>query len=363
MPRVFEIVIVPIMNDMVFAMARITFQFDPCDDLARTTRFSGRAMRSTFALLMLCAIDAFAQSGPILVGLGYRPPATIFVAPRQIIRFDIVGLKTVLPFDTSTATRELRAVSLPLPEVLARISLTLRQRFFMAGLQVGETSVKLPMIAIRQLAMCADNSTSQACIRSTITAQIPFDLSFLGIGTFPTDITISEAGVDSPPFGVGAVSDAIHVVTTCDQEGTSCDSIVAHPDGSRVTPDSPANPGEVVVVYAWGLGSTTPAAQTGAPAPAPAPVLGPPGPGSDVVVGFDFRSNAGPSNPTSMTSHVPVYLTPGQVGLYQINVQLPDSFPNVEGCSNITGVSSNLTINFRRSASFDGAGLCVKSAL
>ena len=173
MPRVFEIVIVPIMNDMVFAMARITFQFDPCDDLARTTRFSGRAMRSTFALLMLCAIDAFAQSGPILVGLGYRPPATIFVAPRQIIRFDIVGLKTVLPFDTSTATRELRAVSLPLPEVLAGISLTLRQRFFMAGLQVGETSVKLPMIAIRQLAMCADNSTSPACIRSTITAQFP----------------------------------------------------------------------------------------------------------------------------------------------------------------------------------------------
>ena len=298
-----------------------------------------------------------------MVGLGYRPPATIFVAPGQIIRLDIVGLKTVLPFDTSTATRELRAVSLPLPEVLAGISLTLRQRFFMAGLQVGETSVKLPMIAIRQLAMCADNSTSPACIRSTITAQIPFDLSFLGIGTFPTDITISEAGVDSPPFGVGAVSDAIHVVTTCDQEGTSCDSIVAHPDGSRVTPDSPANPGEVVVVYAWGLGSTTPAVQTGAPTPAPAPALGPPGPGSDVVVGFDFRSNAGPSNPTSMTSHVPVYLTPGQVGLYQINVQLPDSFPNVERCSNITGVSSNLTINFRRSASFDGAGLCVKSAL
>jgi len=353
------------MNDIVFAMTRITFQFDPCYDLVRTTRFSGRAALSMFTLLVVCAIDAFAQSGPVLVGLGYRPPATIFVAPGQVIRLDIVGMKTVLPMDTSTGTREVRAVSLPLSDALAGISLTLRQRVFTAHVQVGESSVKLPMIAIQQLTQCADNSTSPPCIRSTITAQIPFDLPFLEIGTPPaTDIVISEGGVDSPPFVVEAVSDAIHVVTMCDQGESSCDSIVAHPDGSRVTRDSPANPGEVVVVYAWGLGSTTPAVQTGAPTPAPAPVLGPPGPpGSDVVVGFDFRSNAGPSDPTSITSRAPVYLTPGQVGLYQINVQLPDSFPRVEGCSNVTGVWSNLTINLRRPASFDGARLCVKSAL
>ena len=66
-----------------------------------------------------------------------------------------------------------------------------------------------------------------------------------------------------------------------------------------------------------------------------------------------------------------VGLTPGQVGLYQINVKLPDTFPPVDPCTTasvITGTAgtlsnvalSNLTISFGGVSSFDGAAICVQ---
>jgi len=316
-------------------------------------------------LLLLCAVHGLAQTSPILVGLGYHPASVIMVAPGQIIRLDIAAPRTVLPLNPATNTREVRATSVPLPDSLAGVSVTLRQTFYVDHAQTGQSSFKLPLIAIEQWSVCSDlGSNSPECFRSTITAQVPFELSFLTAASSPpTDIVISDGGVDSPAFVVGAVSDAIHFVTTCDRGESGCASIVAHADGSLITPESPARQGEVVVIYAWGLGSTSPAVKTGELTPAPAPVLGPPGPPGDIVVEFDFRPNAGPSNPESIASTATAYLTPGQVGLYQINVQLPSSFPHAEGCSGITGVFSNLTINIRRSASFDGAAICVQPVL
>jgi uncharacterized protein (TIGR03437 family) len=43
----------------------------------------------------------------------------------------------------------------------------------------------------------------------------------------------------------------------------ACTSIVTHADGTLVSADSPAKSGETVVVYAFGLGQTTPAVKTG----------------------------------------------------------------------------------------------------
>jgi hypothetical protein len=75
-----------------------------------------------------------------------------------------------------------------------------------------------------------------------------------------------------------------------------------------------------------------------------------------------------------------VGLTPNQIGLYQINIQLPNRFPAIESCtvpSVCTGnpiycggqIQSNLTINIGginstgdgSLASFDGAPICVKA--
>jgi hypothetical protein len=167
--------------------------------------------------------------------------------------------------------------------------------------------------------------------------------------------------------------------------------VVTHADGTLVTADAPGKAGEVLVIYAFGLGQTTPAVKTGSATPTPAPVLDPAsrlGSGRTLELQYDFRPNAEPSRPFNVLTGVisptpptapvillaPVFvgLTPGQVGLYQINVQLPSAFPAaVLPCTTLavgTGnpayppafVQSNLTIDIGGVSSFDGAPICVQ---
>ncbi|PYT12496.1 MAG: hypothetical protein DMG59_23250, partial [Acidobacteria bacterium] len=60
-------------------------------------------------------------------------------------------------------------------------------------------------------------------------------------------------------------------------------------------------------------------------------------------------------------------LTPGQVGLYQINVRIPNPLPVLGSCSvgaqlgfPYNTVLSNLTIDLGGVSSFDGAAICVQ---
>ena len=175
-------------------------------------------------------------------------------------------------------------------------------------------------------------------------------------------MVISEGGANSQAFVIGVVFDKIHIITTCDKDQRSdgtCPAIVAHADGTQVSADSPAQPGETVVVYAWGAGNTSPRVKTGVAGPVPAPVVNLPG-YSGLLVGFDFAPNAGPSRPYYPTAvSVPGYLAPGFVGLYQINVQLPAQFPPVPACDD-GNVFSNLTISVAGPYTFDGAAICVR---
>ena len=79
-------------------------------------------------------------------------------------------------------------------------------------------------------------------------------------------------------------------------------------------------------------------------------------------VRFDFTVDAAPSETfDTQLPTIPAYLTPGQVGLYQINVQLPKSFPQVPPCSTTDAtVRSNLTIDLNGGFSYDGAPICVQ---
>jgi hypothetical protein len=95
-----------------------------------------------------------------------------------------------------------------------------------------------------------------------------------------------------------------------------------------------------------------------------------------VDIQFDFRPNAMPSHPfvdpriAAPVVPGPIFagLTPGQVGLYQINVRIPDSLPRIPACTGvapsplISYVQSNLTIDIGgvSSLDFDGAAICVQ---
>jgi hypothetical protein len=121
------------------------------------------------------------------------------------------------------------------------------------------------------------------------------------------------------------------------------------------------------------MGRTVPAVKTGDATPVPAPALGGPPPlgARTVDIQFDFRPNATPSHPYISPSSSPptpifVGLTPGQVGLYQINVKLLDNLPPIPACTGIAPsplisyVQTNLTIDIGGIDSFDGAAICVQ---
>jgi uncharacterized protein (TIGR03437 family) len=103
-------------------------------------------------------------------------------------------------------------------------------------------------------------------------------------------------------------------------------------DGSLVTSSSPAKPGEYLVMYLVGLGATNPSVASGAATPAsplhPATIQ------PTVTVG-------------SQTSTVLFAgLTPGFVGLYQIDFQVPTGATSGDLVVNVTqnGVAANPTL-------------------
>jgi uncharacterized protein (TIGR03437 family) len=294
---------------------------------------------------------AFGQSGPTLVGSAYSLPPTVAVAPGQIVTLQVTGLKTIL-------TNPVRASQTPLPTVLAGISLTLNQ-----ATRLGVASMPIPLISIQQTNRCDSSAATADCMVTSITGQIPFEISVVPLSGSPqTDITISENGTSSKGFAVNPSVSNIHVVTGCGSIVASC---VTHADGSLVTAASPAQPGEVVVIYAYGLGQTNPAVPTGQPTPTSAPVVT-----NHIYLQFDFSPNAGPKFPSANPLQPPVNLpefaglTPGEVGLYQINVKLPDTFPAVQSCARPTAfwsVLSNLTIEISDNyGSYDAAPICVQ---
>ena len=129
-----------------------------------------------------------------------------------------------------------------------------------------------------------------------------------------------------------------------------------------MTAASPARGEEQIVLYAYGLGLTTPFAATGRSAKEPLPTRG------SFTISFDPRQSALASRPQSgdaLKAAAFVGLTPSYTGLYQINVTVPDLPPGSLSCypdSLVNGsrIDSNLTINVGGPASFDGVGICVK---
>jgi hypothetical protein len=305
----------------------------------------------------LALYEGIAQNGgPALVGAGYGLPPSVSLAPGQIVTFWVSGLNA-LP------ASPIQATVIPLPVELSGISLTLTQTTNPKGFPAG--SFPVPLISVAQTNNCSDPSaTGPSCLLTDITVQIPFEL-VVDPFTMPpfTTLTISQNGVASQTFNVGTSHDSIHVLTTC---GTGSSPCVTHPDGTLISANSPAAAGEVLTIWAVGLGigigEPTPA--TGQVTPTPAPTV------NDISVYLDFHPNASvtrPDYPRPASALTPPYfagLTPGQIGLYQVNVQLPASLPQLSPCgsgANYEPVYSNLTITVSSAYfSFDGAPICVQ---
>lgn len=142
-----------------------------------------------------------------------------------------------------------------------------------------------------------------------INFQVPYETP---VGK-PVQVVVISNGVSSLPIEVTFFANAPAIFgyyRTADE----FDPIVNHLDGTLVTPDSPAKAGEVLTLYATGAGVLKNAPQDGQPAPA-APGLA-----------------TTPVNPTVTVGKVAATvmfsgLTPGLVGVWQINVQLPDALP------------------------------------
>jgi uncharacterized protein (TIGR03437 family) len=148
-----------------------------------------------------------------------------------------------------------------------------------------------------------------------INAEVPIDL----IPGNQYEIQVSVNGALTAPGSIQIVSAAPGIAAAASGE-----IIAQHAaDYSLISDTSPAQPGEFIVLYLVGLGATDNASPLSHPLVAPILTL-----------------NGG---------QVPVYfagLTPGEVGLYQIDVQIPADAPNGDLTLSVSqaGASSNLAI-------------------
>ena len=295
---------------------------------------------------------AFGQSGNgiMAVSAGYTEPRPdILAAPGQVVTLFVSGIAGRFP-------QPLTATTTPWPTMLGGISILLKQ-------SIAPQTVAVPILAVQQFSSCP---SSRSCgVFTGISIQIPFEAAPLP--TAPTApggaiLIVSEHGNTEGIVEIFTLYDNIHTLygacdTTARFLNKPCQWIVTHADGTLVSQSNPAKESEVLVMYAYGLGRTVPPVNTGEVTPVAAPVES-----GTILVGFDFKSNAEPTRVVSTdgTATRPLFagLTPGFVGLYQINFRLP-SFPaRIQPCGAV--ILSNLTVNIAGPRSFHGAGICVE---
>jgi uncharacterized protein (TIGR03437 family) len=113
-------------------------------------------------------------------------------------------------------------------------------------------------------------------------------------------------------------------------------------------------------MYASGLGFPRPltspsALKTGDVTPTPAPTVA-------AALSYDYRVNASPSKAQIAASDPYIRfagMSPGSVGLYNVNFVVPPPSGALAECDDLS-VSSNLTVTLIATTSFDGASICVK---
>jgi uncharacterized protein (TIGR03437 family) len=196
------------------------------------------------------------------------------------------------------AAGAMTASSLPLPTVLGNTSVTFN-------------NVAAPLFSV---------SNTQ------IYAQAPYSLA----AGSPASIQVSQGGAASAAQAVtvAAVSPGIFMVN----QATNAGAVLHAADYSLVTSNSPAQPGEYLLIYCTGLGAVVTPVASGAMAPSAPP---------DQTINTPTVSIGGLLAIVSYSG-----LAPGFVGLYQVNVQAPLNLPAGNQSLQITtlGVTSNIVM-------------------
>jgi uncharacterized protein (TIGR03437 family) len=272
-----------------------------------------------------------AQNKAAIVGSGASNPVPFSVAPGEITTIFAVSLSPPAPLPAT-------AQSVPLLTTLAGIS---------ASIPLSSDSLAVPIISVFTVPTCSTQVSPPCSTLTGIRLQIPFGIPVSSPGTLnatvPVHLVVSDQAGNSTAVDIGpAAPDDIHVL------------VVTHADGSLVSKAAPAKAGEVLVAYAVGLGLTNPQVGTGQATSSPAPRTI-----ASFAINYAFSPNAAPSRGLiSTSSPTPLFtgLSPGSVGLYQLNFILPSPPAGTPACD---GVDSNLTVTFVGQSSFDGAPICV----
>jgi uncharacterized protein (TIGR03437 family) len=205
------------------------------------------------------------------------------IGKTPICRFGFTALTpgSILPIRGSGMASFSEAAATPLPSRLGGISVT-------------ADGSPLPLLCVSP---------------AEIWFQVPFDLATGSTATVEVEHT---------SIFTGCAGGAVRVVDRAPYFLGTAGMTVAHGDFSGlVTAQSPAKPGEVVTVWAVGLGAVTPEMRTGIPTPAY--------PEFRLAKPFECRVGYPPAGPPL---EVPFAgLAPGMIGVYQVNGRMPDAAP------------------------------------
>jgi uncharacterized protein (TIGR03437 family) len=164
-------------------------------------------------------------------------------------------------------------------------------------------SLPLPTVlgsSVASVTACGKNIPLFALFPGQINAQVPWECP--STGTSPFTVTANGQTSASQALMMVAASPGIFWLSSAGTAGA-----ILHANNTLVSPASPAQGGETVVVYCTGLGATIPSFATGSAAV-----------GSNTTVNPVTASIGGVAAVVTYSG-----MTDGLVGLYQVNVVIP----------------------------------------
>jgi uncharacterized protein (TIGR03437 family) len=258
---------------------------------AYVTHSSGIAVVDTTALTVLTTIPVGAE--PVGIVIVDPPPPPTFASAGLV---NAAGFQTGAPlapgeiaslFGTNLGpSTVLAAHSLPLPTAICGTSVT-----------VGNVKAPLFFVSAGQLAF-----------------QVPYELP---TGQQPVAVFVNDAASAQVTSALAPSSPGIFTLP----DGKTAVAQDFGADGKSFfvldpnNPDTFAAPGDFLVFYLSGLGQTSPVMRTNTPAPQVPPL--------PRLINEPVVTIGGVAVPSLFAG-----LTPGFVGLYQINVQLPNHIPS-----------------------------------